>query len=99
MPVLCINILSGKEHNIVEEHFYNHYSLSNNETHTKLTNKLSIHYSELGKFKQELIQDDLQNNWGSSCYHFAINAIIRRKLAELKKSIQSYNPSSGLEIS
>jgi predicted transposase/invertase (TIGR01784 family) len=63
MPVICINILSGKHPDITGQNPYNRYAVVNEENYSKLTNKLSIHYIELGKFTQKWIDGDLRNNW------------------------------------
>jgi hypothetical protein len=46
----------------IEKSPYNRYAVINEQTHTKLSNKLSSHYIELGNFTQEWIDGDLRNN-------------------------------------
>jgi predicted transposase/invertase (TIGR01784 family) len=63
MPVVSVNILNHKHPDILENNPYNRYSLMNEETFSKLTDKLSIHYIELGKFTEQWISGNTKNNW------------------------------------
>jgi predicted transposase/invertase (TIGR01784 family) len=62
-PVVCVNILLKNHPKIIEKTPYNRYALLNEETHSKLTNKLSIHYIELEKFNGKWVDGDESNNW------------------------------------
>lgn len=63
MPVIFINILRGQHPDISGKNPYHQYAFLNEKSYSKLTNKFSIHYIELGKFTQEWVDGDLRNNW------------------------------------
>ena len=62
-PVVCVNILTKNHKQIVDKSAYNKYSVRNDESGYKLTDRFSMHYIELPKFKESWIEDNDRNNW------------------------------------
>ncbi len=62
-PVVCVNILTKNHKQLIDRPAYNKYSICNDESGDRLTDRLSIHFIELAKFQESWISDNDRNNW------------------------------------
>ena len=63
-PVICVNILVENNTDLIDSSPYHSYSVrSDCAPHERLSNRLGLHFIELGKFKSEWEDYNEFNNW------------------------------------